>query len=36
MELETRKPIVTKIPLPTGKKENVIEYFLDKDLQYKG
>lgn len=35
MKLQTRKPIVTKIPLPTGKKENVIAYFLDKNLEYK-
>lgn len=34
MQLDTRKPIVTKLPLPKGKKENVIEYFLDKDLGY--
>ncbi|QGU94529.1 FAD-binding protein [Clostridium bovifaecis] len=35
MEFDTKKPVVTKAPLPKGKKENVIEYFLDKNLEYK-
>lgn len=35
MKLETRKPIVTKMKLPEGKKDNVIDYFLDKNLDYK-
>jgi len=32
--MSTRRPTVTRMPLPTGKKENVIKYFTDKDLHY--
>ena len=35
MKMETRPPVVTKMDLPTGTRENVIAYFLDKDLNYK-
>lgn len=35
MNFETQKPNVTKLKLPNGKKNNIIEYFLDKDLNYK-
>jgi succinate dehydrogenase/fumarate reductase flavoprotein subunit len=35
MRMETRKPVVTTMTPPTGIKENVIEYFLDKELNYK-
>ena len=35
MKTETRKPVVQTMPLPHGKKENVIEYFLDPTLNYK-
>ena len=35
MTTETRKPIVTKMALPEGQKESVIQYFLDPELHYK-
>ena len=35
MKTEIRRPIVDRMPLPTGKRENVIEYFLDPALKYK-
>jgi succinate dehydrogenase/fumarate reductase flavoprotein subunit len=35
MKTETRKPFVTRMPLPAGRKDTVIDYFLDKDLHYK-
>ena len=35
MKTETRKPVVSTMPLPTGKQKNVIEYFLDPALEYK-
>lgn len=34
MKLSTRKPKVTRLSLPTGKNENVIEYFFDENLEY--
>ncbi|NLZ51971.1 MAG: FAD-binding protein [Thermoanaerobacteraceae bacterium] len=34
MKLTTRKPIVTKLPLYKGKDENVMAYFLNKNLGY--
>lgn len=35
MKMESRQPMVTKLQLPKGSKENIIQYFLDKDLNYK-
>ncbi|GAB2046151.1 FAD-binding protein [Agathobaculum sp. TL06] len=35
MKTETRRPIADCMPLPTGKRENVIKYFLDPALKYK-
>lgn len=35
MKMEIRQPVVTRLPLPGGSKENVIQYFMDKDLNYK-
>ena len=35
MKTEIRRPIADRMPLPTGKRENVIEYFLDPALKYK-
>ena len=32
--MTTRKPTVTEMQLPTGRKQNVIKYFTDKDLHY--
>jgi len=32
--MSTRAPKVTRMPLPTGTKENVIKYFTDKALNY--
>ena len=34
MAMTVRKPTVTKMPLPAGKKENVIRYFTDPALEY--
>ena len=34
MEMFTRKPVVTKAPLPQGTCESVISYFLDPSLHY--
>ncbi len=35
MATEARRPTVTTMPLPTGSRANVIEYFLDPGLHYK-
>jgi succinate dehydrogenase/fumarate reductase flavoprotein subunit len=35
MKTATRKPVVTRLPLPAGKRPDVIQYFLDKSLHYK-
>ena len=34
MQMYTRMPVVTSIPLPAGTRANVIDYFLDKSLHY--
>lgn len=34
MHMDTRRPVVTKMELPTGTQENVIEYFMDENLKY--
>lgn len=34
MTTRTRKPVVSKLALPTGTRENVISYFLDPELDY--
>jgi len=35
MKMETRKPVITTMTPPIGVKANVIEYFLDRNLDYK-
>ena len=32
--MSTRKPTVTRMPLPTGRRENIIKYFTDPALDY--
>ena len=34
MRMSTRKPTVTRIPLPNGQRENIIKYFTDPTLEY--
>lgn len=34
MEMSVKKPVVTKTALPTGTRENIMQYFTDKDLNY--
>lgn len=35
MCISTRKPIVTTMPLPTGKEPTIVDYFLNENLNYK-
>lgn len=34
LEMTSRPPVVTKMPLPSGTRDNVIAYFLDDSLDY--
>ena len=34
MKIEKRRPVVTAIPLPSGQKTDIIDYFLDPELNY--
>ena len=34
LEMSTRTPMAAKVPLPSGQKEDIIQYFTDPDLHY--